>query len=177
MIRPTFFPIAVVILVTACAARANNTAPRMLRLNQEPHVSAAGGLCRDPAQGYGPHVFAEEYFSILPPSDQPLARDSIAVGSIIIKEKYVDGHLSITTTMTKLDARQEETSWRYAMINAQGQDITETWRSKTGMECIDCHQKYQARDYVTPVFWNYYQAALSPRDDGSEKQSPPGESR
>lgn len=157
------------ILVTACAARTQSTAPRRVRLNQEPHVSAASGLCRDPTQVFGPHVSAEEYFSLLPPSHNRLARNSIAVGSVIVKEKYVGGKLSVTTTMTKIDELRDDASWRYAMRNAQGQDITETWRAQTGMECVDCHRKYKANDYASPIFWKYYQAAVSNQEVGIEK--------
>jgi len=165
MLRTKTFPLVFVILVTACATRTDGPGPRTLRLNQKPYASAAAGLCRDPTREYGPHVYAEEYFLIVAASDQPLVRDAIAVGSMIIKEKYVGGHLEVTTTMTKLDARQEDTSWQYSMNNAKGQNITNTWRTQTGMECVDCHRKYQGRDYLSPVFWSYYQAALPPRDD------------
>ncbi len=161
MIRPQFILVTVAILVTACTARTQSAAPRMLHLNQEPYVSSASGLCRNPTKVFGPHVFAEEYFSLVTSSDKPLTRDTLAVGSIVIKEKYVGGKLSVTTTMTKLDTHQNDTSWQYAMIDAQGHDITKAWRTFAGMECVDCHRKYQGRDYVSPVFWNYYQAALS----------------
>ena len=79
--------------------------------------------------------------------------EKFPVGAIIVKEKIraEDGATELFTGMLKHESgySNEHGDWEYFTIDGQAAEVKSRGRLK---ECMECHQKYEAFDFVTKLY-------------------------